>query len=204
MGNRGILHDDQGRLVQPWRHDAWIICRTKWKGRRRSLMTPNRYTELFFLDEVHALAAGHRPCFECRHEAAVSFRERTGLPNAGAIDRRLAAERLMGRRGQRRSERRMRRHREPAHGVPSGSMVLVGHTVFARRSDGFVVWSQEHPAGYLAELSSRARRDADRLWAIVQSRAHVDVLTPPLSRMALAAGYEPHWHASVDDAAVIA
>ena len=69
MGNRGILHDATQRLgVARWRHPHWVCCRLVFKGRRRAIMTPGRYTELFFLDEATALAAGHRPCHECRRE----------------------------------------------------------------------------------------------------------------------------------------
>ena len=71
MGNRGCLHDAAGRLSgRPWRSRAWIICRLQWKGRRLPLMTAGRYTQLFFLDEPTALAAGHRPCHACRREDA--------------------------------------------------------------------------------------------------------------------------------------
>ena len=74
MGNRGILHDAGQRLgVARWRHPHWIYCRLSFKGRRRAVMAPGRYTELFFLDEASALAAGHRPCYECRREDFLRF-----------------------------------------------------------------------------------------------------------------------------------
>ncbi|MEO6299829.1 MAG: hypothetical protein ABIO62_09385, partial [Paracoccaceae bacterium] len=66
MGNRGCLHDDQQRLKVPWRLKAWITCVLVFKDRNRVVMRPGHYTELFFLDEAVALAAGHRPCAECR------------------------------------------------------------------------------------------------------------------------------------------
>ncbi|MCH8843715.1 MAG: hypothetical protein IID61_12185 [SAR324 cluster bacterium] len=62
MGNRGILHDHQGRIVKPFTHRVWVTCVLEFKGRHRQVMTPGRYTHLFFLDEATALAAGHRPC----------------------------------------------------------------------------------------------------------------------------------------------
>jgi hypothetical protein len=75
MGNRGILHDDAGKLAAArWRHPHWIICLTSFKSRHREVMTPGKYTELFFSDEAAALAAGHRPCAECRREAYNDFR----------------------------------------------------------------------------------------------------------------------------------
>ena len=88
MGNRGILHDDQRRLGRArWRHKAWIACALAFRGRRRELMAPGRYTELFFWDEACALAAGHRPCWECRRADALRFRAawaEARLPGTGA------------------------------------------------------------------------------------------------------------------------
>src|ERR1700732_822885 len=75
LGNRGVLHDDQGRIKRAWQLKRWIVCVLEFKGRRRAVMTPGRYTELFFLDEATALAAGHRPCAECRRERFNAFRE---------------------------------------------------------------------------------------------------------------------------------
>ena len=66
MGNRGCLHDDTGRIVRAYQTARWIICVLDFRGRRRAIMQPGRYTELFFLDEATALAAGHRPCAECQ------------------------------------------------------------------------------------------------------------------------------------------
>src|SRR5262245_37465472 len=67
MGNRGVLHNDAGRIVRSYQVRRWIACRTTFRGRRRQLLQPHSYTELFFLDEATAFAAGHRPCAECRH-----------------------------------------------------------------------------------------------------------------------------------------
>jgi hypothetical protein len=67
MGERGVLHDDEGRIRRAWQLKRWIVCVLEFRGRKRRVMTPGRYTELFFLDEATALAAGHRPCAECRH-----------------------------------------------------------------------------------------------------------------------------------------
>jgi hypothetical protein len=74
MGNRGCLHDDNRALSRRrWTTRAWVTCLLSFKGRRRQLMRPGHYTELFFLDEATALAAGHRPCAECRREAFRRF-----------------------------------------------------------------------------------------------------------------------------------
>ena len=74
MGNRGVLHDDESRIRRKWHGKRWIVCVLEFRGRKRKVMTPGRYTELFFLDEATALAAGHRPCAECRRERFNAFR----------------------------------------------------------------------------------------------------------------------------------
>ena len=74
MGNRGVIHNEQKEITRTFKHKAWIICRLEFKDRKRIVMTPNRWTELFFLDEATAFAAGHRPCFECRKEDANRFK----------------------------------------------------------------------------------------------------------------------------------
>jgi hypothetical protein len=66
MGNRGQLHDNGKDILRPYKLKAWLICLLEFRGRQRQVMSPNLYTELFFLDEATAFAAGHRPCFECR------------------------------------------------------------------------------------------------------------------------------------------
>ena len=75
MGNRGILHDDAGRIVRSWQVRRWIACRTAFRGRQRQLLQPHSWTGLFFLDEATAFAAGHRPCAECRHADYQRFKE---------------------------------------------------------------------------------------------------------------------------------
>jgi hypothetical protein len=101
MGNRGVLHDDQQEIVRQRRGIAWITCLLEFKGRTRELMQPGHYTELFFLDEATALAAGHRPCGECRHARLDEFLEAwvdAGLagskPKVGEVDQALDAARI--------------------------------------------------------------------------------------------------------------
>lgn len=72
-GNRGVLHNDDLVLVRRHQVRRWLVCVLEFRGRRRQIMQPRRYTELFFLDEAVALAAGHRPCAECRHADYQSF-----------------------------------------------------------------------------------------------------------------------------------
>ncbi|HEY5408537.1 MAG TPA: hypothetical protein VIJ92_15695 [Ginsengibacter sp.] len=68
MGNRGQLHDDTKYIQRPYKLKAWLTCVLQFKERRRKVMSPGLYTELFFLDEATAFSAGHRPCFECRRQ----------------------------------------------------------------------------------------------------------------------------------------
>ncbi len=109
MGNRGVLHDDAGTIRRAWKLKRWILCLTEFKGRQRTIMSPNRWTELFFLDEATGLAAGHRPCAECRRQRFLDFRAAwtagnpalvgNNPPKAEEIDERLHAERVGPSRG---------------------------------------------------------------------------------------------------------
>jgi hypothetical protein len=93
MGNRGVLHED-GRIRRMWQVKRWIVCVLAFRGRKRTVMAPGRYTELFFLDEATALAAGHRPCAECRHARFLAFSHAWTTANAedGASSRVTAQE----------------------------------------------------------------------------------------------------------------
>jgi hypothetical protein len=121
-GNRGCLHEASGRIVRRYQVRRWIACRLAFENRRRHpLMRPGRFTELFFLDEATALAAGHRPCAECRREDYVRFaalwRELHEEAGADTIDLRLHAERI-DRAGRRRF------HELPFASLPDGAFVL--------------------------------------------------------------------------------
>ena len=102
-GNRGCLHDERGRIRRRWATRRWIACRLEFRGWHRGpLMQPGKFTELFFLDEATAFAAGHRPCALCRREDYVRFGElwsevHPGAVGADAIDAQLQAERVDGR-----------------------------------------------------------------------------------------------------------
>src|SRR3984957_6836531 len=74
MGNRGLLHNERQEILRPFRLKAWITCVLEFKDRKRSVMAPGLYTELFFLDEATSFSAGHRPCFECRRSDAMRFK----------------------------------------------------------------------------------------------------------------------------------
>ncbi|WP_029031523.1 hypothetical protein [Salinarimonas rosea] len=190
MGNRGCLHDAEGRIGSArWRTRAWIACLTEFEGRRRAPMQPGRYTELFFLDEATAFAAGHRPCAECRRadwrRFAAAWRAGRGLsPDAplpaAELDRALHEARVDPRtRAQIRTPARLGQ-------LPDGTMVALPEepgTAFLWRSGRLAPWSF---AGY------GAPRTAD------PARA-VESLTPAPVLRAFAAGYAPGVHHSAQD-----
>ncbi|MDB5512928.1 MAG: hypothetical protein JWR08_2411 [Enterovirga sp.] len=110
FGNRGVLHDEAGRIRRAWGVRRWIACLLVFRGRRRPVMQPGRYTGLFFCDEASAFAAGHRPCAECRRADYERFRDGwvTAFggprPSADAMDAALHAARVVpGSTGQRRA-----------------------------------------------------------------------------------------------------
>jgi hypothetical protein len=182
MGNRGHLHDDAGRVVRPWQLRRWLLCVLEFKGRKRVVMAPGRYTELFFLDEVTGLAAGHRPCVECRREHFNAFRRAWeaggagGDLTAGAIDDRLHAARL-GPGGAQRC------FTADLDGLPDG--------VFVRQGGGgegaWLLWG-----GWLLEWSPGGYGDRRRR----PRGGRVQVLTPRPTVAAIRAGYVPGVHES--------
>jgi hypothetical protein len=158
-GNRGCLHDEHGSIRRTYDSRRWIACRLEFRGRRRAaLMQPRRYTELFFLDEATAFAAGHRPCAECRREDYVRFtsiwRElHSGARGADAIDAQLHGERL----AQRTHARRL--HDAELGDLPDGAFVLdddgqwlVSGAALFRWTAGGYVESRARPASRRALL----------------------------------------------------
>jgi len=128
-GNRGIIHDPATKtlLSRRWTSKAWLVCSCQYKNRRREVMAGRSWTELFFLDEAVALAAGHRPCFLCRREAAKAFRAAWAAavggeePSAAAMDMVLHHE-------------RMERGRKPVHAMPGPLRELDGRPVPTERA----------------------------------------------------------------------
>jgi hypothetical protein len=188
MGNRGILHDAEGRIRRPWQVKRWLLCVLEFRGRHRTVMAPNRYTELFFLDEATGLAAGHRPCFECRRGRFLAFRDAwssadggiagSGPIRAATIDDRLHAERV----GPDRSRRVFTANIDE---LPDGVFVGLdgpGRGACLIRGDDLLAWS---PGGY-TERHPRPRREV------------VSVLTPRSTVAAIRAGYVPEVHPSAE------
>jgi hypothetical protein len=179
-GNRGIIHDPATKtlLRKRWSSPAWITCVCEFRGWRRKVMATRSWTELFFLDEATALAAGHRPCFFCRREDANRFRAAWAKGNgvvdvrAGEIDTVLHQERL--------DHRRKRVHPLPAPLVelPDGAMIRRGSESYLIAHGRALLWS---PAGYTPAPDSIAE---------------AMLLTPPSTLRVLVAGYRPVLHPS--------
>jgi len=155
-GNRGCLHDENGRIRRSFAVKRWIACRLEFKDWRRTpLLQPGRFTELFFLDEATAFAAGHRPCALCRRADYDRFVALVGA-RADEIDERLHAERL----GPGSRERRL--HRARQRGLPDGAFVLEGGEAWLVLGGELLLWA---PSGY---AERRPRPDGD-----------VALITPP-------------------------
>ena len=161
-GNRGCLHDGRGNIVRRFQVKRWIACRLEFKGRRRvDKLQPGRYTELFFLDEATAFAAGHRPCAECRREDYSRFMQIVGESRASAVDERLHTERLAPYRS------------ADLSALPDAAFVLRDDEPWLVVGDELLRWS---PAGY-AERIERPRTGA------------ATVITPPSLLAALRSGF---------------
>ncbi len=179
-GNRGIIHDPATKtlLRRRWTTPAWITCVCDFRGRRREVMGGRSWTELFFLDEATALAAGHRPCVYCRRDDANRFRaawERghaTGAVRAPDIDRVLHRERLA------RGRKRLHALPMPLAQLPDGVMVQEDCTSLLVRAGQLLPWS---PAGYGPPR---------------EATAAPMLLTPPSTLRAIIAGYRPVLHPS--------
>jgi hypothetical protein len=179
-GNRGIIHDPATRtlLRKRWSSPAWITCLCEFRGWRRKVMGGRSWTELFFLDEATAFAAGHRPCFFCRRDDANRFRAAWQKGNgvssilARDIDAVLHRERLD------RGNKRLHPLPMPVEELPDGAMVQAGEESFLILRGKALRWSM---AGY---------RKAEN------ALGEAKLLTPPSTLRALNAGYRPVLHPS--------
>jgi hypothetical protein len=189
MGNRGRLHDPARRIVRrvAGGYRAWVTCQLAFRGRHRTVMAPNRYTELFFLDEATALAAGHRPCGECRRADFRRFKATWLVANGdrglgpdvliGALDRELHRDRLD-------PDGRPRTYLAELGSLPDGVFVVLSGV-----AEALLVWRGSlapwSPTGY------GVRRPPPR-----DQRARV--LTPRSTVRTIAAGYLPAVHSSLE------
>ncbi len=185
-GNRGVVHNpDTKRLAgRRWTTKAWIACSLHWKGVRRDVWGRNRqgragWSELFFLDEVTALAAGHRPCFACRRADALRFAEAfadgndVGLLNAPGMDEILHRERR-----QSTLQPSLALASGELRALPDGAMIAAGEQFFAARGGRAAPWSFE---GYGKPVA-------------LGGLCGATLVTPPGVVNALRAGYRPQWH----------
>lgn len=177
MGNRGgRIHTDGRKLTtRRWASKQWICCVLDFKNRQRDVWG-RFYTELFFLDEVTAFAAGHRPCFECRRRDAEQFAHLFAgggkRGSATAMDDVLHRERLDG--------KAKRLHRAGIDTLPDGAMIVRDGEASALRGEQMLPWAA---GGYGAPRPRPRGID-------------IDVLTPPSIAAVLARGYAPRWHRS--------
>ncbi len=178
LGNRGQLHGKGKTILRPFKHQAWIICLLEFKNRHRQIMAPNLWTELFFLDEATALAAGHRPCFECRRADASLFKAAwlKGNPTygyhtktpIGKIDEVLQRERID-------ANLQKVTFNAPVKDLPNGTFITIGNEAYLLVDAQIYQWQ---PTGYLPAKE-------------LEDTAIVEVLTPKSIVNALNAGYMP-------------
>jgi|SRR5579862_521048 len=181
IGNRGIIHDPATRtlLGRRWTTKAWLVCLLHYKGRRREVMSRRSWTELFFLDEAVALAAGHRPCFYCRREDAEAFRAAWAMGRGEPPP--LAPEMDAVLHGQRLDHGRKRVHAMPgpADELPDGVMITAGGAAYILARGRAFRWTEQ---GY--GRAEEIPRDAG-------------LLTPPSTLLAMRAGYRPLLHPDI-------
>jgi len=178
IGNRGVIHNDQKQIVRPFKLKAWIACALQFKGRHRVVMTPNRWTELFFLDEATAFAAGHRPCFECRRDDANRFKAAwlKGNPGygfglktpIGKIDDIIHSERIT-------ADRSKVTFEEDPKKLPDGTFILFDNNRYLIYQHKMYLWT---PFGYENGID-------------IPAKSKIRALTPASIVNAFAAGYMP-------------
>lgn len=176
LGNRGgAIHDENREIIRPYKSRRWITCVLEFKGRRRQVMTPGRYTELFFLDEAVAFAAGHRPCAECRRDRYNAFRAAWKQPGAYAdeIDSVLHPARID-------ALRRKVTYRAPLASLPNGTFVETAGQPWLVWGRSLLLWT---PEGYTTRIGKPNGSD-------------VTVLTPAPFVACFRRGYRPLIHES--------
>lgn len=178
MGNRGVIHNEEKEITRLFKHKAWITCVLAFKGRHRTVMSRDRWTELFFLDEATAFAAGHRPCFECRREDAKRFKSCWIEGNPGhqftmstsitLIDEIIHRERI---------DRGMKKvlHQLPSSEIPEGTFILNKEEPYLFHKNKLHHWT---PFGYENSIA-------------MPKNSMMTVLTPASIVNTFRAGYTP-------------
>ncbi|WP_083227977.1 hypothetical protein [Mucilaginibacter sp. PPCGB 2223] len=178
LGNRGVIHNENKEIARPFRLKAWIICMLEFRGRHREVMMPDRWTELFFVDEATAFSAGHRPCFQCRYadhqrfkaawlagNPAYGFDEKTSIHQ---IDDIIHRERI----GKNKSKIT---YMDDVTTLPDGAFVLVNEQPYLVANGGLYLWT---PFGYEDKIAFPAN-------------SMLEVLTPRSIVNTFSAGYLP-------------
>lgn len=178
LGNRGVLHNDKKEIVRPYKVKAWITCVLEFRGRHREVMTPNRWTELFFLDEATAFSAGHRPCFQCRYNDHQRFKKfwlkdnpqygfnmKTPVAN---IDEIIQSERIA-------ADKSKVTYQENVKALPDGTFVSYNDKPYLLKNYQLFLWS---PAGYEKPID-------------LPEDKKITVLTPKSIVNMFSAGYVP-------------
>jgi len=182
-GTRGLIHNDKKEVVRLFKHKTWITCKLEFKGRKRIMMTPNLYTELFFLDEATAFSAGHRPCAECRREEFNRFKQFWLQGNSSydfnlktkirEIDEIIHEERIN-------MEQEKVTYKEKISMLPDGTFILIDQEAFLVMGKKMYRWTEY---GYEKEIE-------------LPGKGTVTVLTPKSIVNTLRAGYVPQIHSS--------
>lgn len=185
MGNRGILHNQDKQIVSQWHNKSWVTCALSFKDRQREIFSPNSYSELFFLDEATALAAGHRPCAECRRERYKEFKTLWftantqfggGTSSISVIDKQLHLERVD-------QNKKKVTFTASLNSLPDG-------TIFEHDGNAYLIWKGQYflwsHDGYLKSSLALKTRDC------------VSVLTPESIVAIYRHGFKPQIHSSAD------
>jgi hypothetical protein len=178
MGNRGVLHNEARHILRPFKLKAWITCKLEFNDRKRIVMAPNRYTELFFFDEATSFAAGHRPCFECRRadfkifkdfwlkgNPEYSYTEKTSI---NEIDKIIHRERIS-------ADGSKVTFDESPDRIPNGTFVLYKNEPFLVTNGLMYLWT---PFGYEDQVK-------------VPALGNLTILTPKSIVNTYRAGYMP-------------
>ncbi|MBU1309270.1 MAG: hypothetical protein KKE30_07040 [Gammaproteobacteria bacterium] len=184
LGNRGILHNDNKEIVSQYKHKAWVTCALSFKGIKREIFGPNRYSELFFLDEATAFSAGHRPCAHCRKARYNEFKAAWIAANAEAVDSQISVQQIDAVLHKARVTKGAQKVTYSAHlaDLPSGTFVELDDKPYLLWHKTLYLWS---PEGY--EKSDVA----------VLAIGSVTVLTPKSVVKIYEKGFLPELHISL-------
>ena len=182
LGNRGILHNGKKQIVKAYQHQSWVTCHIKFKNRKRKLMSSNNFTELFFLDEATAFAAGHRPCCECRRERYLEFKDywvsanlnkQAGDVKISVINKLMHKDRI--------NKGVKITHTAKLKELPDGTIFSYKRAAYLIFESNIYLWSFE---GY-------------SLSKIINAPDEVDVLTPKSIVNLFKFGFKPEIHKSI-------